>query len=84
MEGPGSGQQRVKVYKLNEEGLWDDKGTGHVTVEIMDQVSTVGGRRQVGRDSRSAVSPPAAVLVAPAAAHCAVSMPSGLILLMCT
>ncbi len=28
--------QRVKVYRLNEEGLWDDKGTGHVSVEVME------------------------------------------------
>lgn len=28
--------QRVKVYRLNDEGLWDDKGTGHVSVELME------------------------------------------------
>ena len=28
--------QRVKVYRLNNEGLWDDKGTGHVSVEYME------------------------------------------------
>lgn len=28
--------QRVKVYRLNEEGLWDDKGTGHVSVELVE------------------------------------------------
>lgn len=28
--------QRVKVYKLNEDGLWDDKGTGHVSVEYLE------------------------------------------------
>jgi protein phosphatase-4 regulatory subunit 3 len=28
--------QRVKVYRLNEEGLWDDKGTGHVSVELLE------------------------------------------------
>lgn len=49
MEGPASGQQRVKVYKLNEEGLWDDKGTGHVTVEIMDQVSRPASARRTAR-----------------------------------
>lgn len=26
---------RVKVYLLNEEGFWDDRGTGHVTVEYV-------------------------------------------------
>lgn len=30
------GLQRVKVYRLNEEGLWDDKGTGHVSVELVE------------------------------------------------
>ena len=28
--------QRVKVYRLNNEGLWDDRGTGHVSVEYME------------------------------------------------
>lgn len=28
--------QRVKVYRLNAEGQWDDKGTGHVSVEVME------------------------------------------------
>lgn len=28
--------QRIKVYRLNEEGLWDDRGTGHVSVEMME------------------------------------------------
>ena len=28
--------QRVKVYRLNEQGSWDDKGTGHVSVEYME------------------------------------------------
>lgn len=28
--------QRVKVYRLNDEGLWDDKGTGHVSVELVE------------------------------------------------
>ena len=28
--------QRVKVYRLNTEGQWDDKGTGHVSVEVME------------------------------------------------
>lgn len=27
---------RVKVYKLNEEGTWDDTGTGHVNVEYIE------------------------------------------------
>lgn len=32
---------RVKLYRLNEEGLWDDKGTGQVTVEV-SEVGTGG------------------------------------------
>ena len=28
--------QRVKVYRLNPEGLWDDKGTGSVSVEYLE------------------------------------------------
>ena len=28
--------QRVKVYRLNEQGQWDDKGTGHVSAEVME------------------------------------------------
>lgn len=28
--------QRVKVYRLNEGGHWDDKGTGHVSCEYME------------------------------------------------
>jgi hypothetical protein len=26
---------RVKLYKLNSQGHWDDKGTGHVAVEFL-------------------------------------------------
>lgn len=28
--------QRVKVYRLNEDGKWDDQGTGHVTVDYLE------------------------------------------------
>lgn len=28
--------QRVKVYRLNDDGKWDDKGTGHVSVEYLE------------------------------------------------
>jgi hypothetical protein len=35
--GPGTVvMQRVKVYRLNSDGLWDDKGTGHVSVEYLE------------------------------------------------
>jgi hypothetical protein len=30
---PNAAMHRVKLYKLNTQGLWDDKGTGHVAVE---------------------------------------------------
>ncbi|KAK9179214.1 hypothetical protein WN943_028413 [Citrus x changshan-huyou] len=29
--------QRVKVYRLNDDGKWDDQGTGHVTVDSMER-----------------------------------------------
>jgi hypothetical protein len=32
--------QRVKVYRLNDDGKWDDQGTGHVTVDYLE-VSTL-------------------------------------------
>ena len=38
--------QRVKVYRLNSDGLWDDKGTGHVSVEYLEV-----GLRCIGSDS---------------------------------
>jgi hypothetical protein len=28
--------QRVKVYRLNTEGTWDDRGTGNVSVEYLE------------------------------------------------
>ena len=28
----GNNKWRVKLYHLNEEGQWDDKGTGHVFI----------------------------------------------------
>lgn len=28
--------QRVKVYRLNGDGKWDDQGTGHVTVDYLE------------------------------------------------
>ncbi|CAK9276520.1 unnamed protein product [Sphagnum jensenii] len=34
--------QRVKVYRLNDEGKWDDKGTGHVSVEYLERSEAVG------------------------------------------
>jgi len=33
--------QRVKVYRLNEDGKWEDQGTGHVSVDYMEVPSKV-------------------------------------------
>ncbi|PPS11015.1 hypothetical protein GOBAR_AA09624 [Gossypium barbadense] len=29
--------KRVKVYRLNEDGKWDDQGTGHVSVDYLER-----------------------------------------------
>ncbi|XP_039166546.1 serine/threonine-protein phosphatase 4 regulatory subunit 3 [Eucalyptus grandis] len=34
--------QRVKVYQLNDEGKWDDHGTGHVTVDYLERSEDLG------------------------------------------
>jgi hypothetical protein len=34
--------QRVKVYRLNDDGKWVDKGTGHVSVEYLERLDAVG------------------------------------------
>ncbi|KAL9325617.1 hypothetical protein ACSQ67_006262 [Phaseolus vulgaris] len=36
------GFQRVKVYRLNDEGKWDDQGTGHVTVDYLERSEELG------------------------------------------
>lgn len=28
--------QRVKVYRMNDDGKWDDQGTGHVTIDYLE------------------------------------------------
>ncbi|XP_057829704.2 uncharacterized protein LOC131040764 isoform X3 [Cryptomeria japonica] len=33
---------RVKVYRLSDDGKWDDRGTGHVSVEYLEQPEAVG------------------------------------------
>ncbi|XP_057785610.1 uncharacterized protein LOC131003146 isoform X2 [Salvia miltiorrhiza] len=33
---------RVKVYRLNEDGKWDDQGTGHVTVDYLERSEDLG------------------------------------------
>ena len=30
MQNPSDTRRRVKVYQLNEDRQWDDRGTGHV------------------------------------------------------
>lgn len=39
---PSYNLHRVKVYKLNATGGWDDKGTGLVSVEFMEQAESLG------------------------------------------
>lgn len=34
--------QRVKVYRLNGDGKWDDRGTGHVTVDYLERSEDLG------------------------------------------
>ncbi|KAL5158077.1 Serine/threonine-protein phosphatase 4 regulatory subunit 3 [Glycine soja] len=34
--------QRVKVYRMNDDGKWDDKGTGHVTVDYLERLEELG------------------------------------------
>lgn len=34
--------QRVKVYRLNDDGNWDDQGTGHVTVDYLERSEELG------------------------------------------
>ncbi|KAJ6768540.1 BINDING PROTEIN-RELATED [Salix koriyanagi] len=34
--------QRVKVYRLNDDGKWDDQGTGHVTVDYLERSEHLG------------------------------------------
>ncbi|TYI66971.1 hypothetical protein E1A91_D09G264600v1 [Gossypium mustelinum] len=36
-QGNSNSMQRVKVYRLNEDGKWDDQGTGHVTVDYLER-----------------------------------------------
>ncbi|KAK6146222.1 hypothetical protein DH2020_020091 [Rehmannia glutinosa] len=40
--GDSNSLQRVKVYRLNEEGKWDDQGTGHVTVDYFERSEDMG------------------------------------------
>ncbi|XP_073100604.1 uncharacterized protein [Elaeis guineensis] len=48
MGGQGKGSnssnsmQRVKVYRLNDDGKWDDQGTGHVSVDYLESSEDLG------------------------------------------
>ena len=42
---PECSLQRVKLYRLNETGVWDDKGTGHVSVQYMEARAQRGAAR---------------------------------------
>ncbi|WOL16432.1 serine/threonine-protein phosphatase 4 regulatory subunit 3B isoform X1 [Canna indica] len=37
-----SNSLRVKVYRLNDEGNWDDQGTGHVRVDYLEGTEDLG------------------------------------------
>ncbi|XP_059632786.1 uncharacterized protein LOC132275338 [Cornus florida] len=34
--------QRVKVYRLNDDGKWDDQGTGHVIIDYLERSEELG------------------------------------------
>ncbi|KAK8661817.1 hypothetical protein V6N13_091409 [Hibiscus sabdariffa] len=36
-QGNANSMQRVKVYRLSDDGKWDDQGTGHVTVDYLER-----------------------------------------------
>ncbi|KAL4312578.1 hypothetical protein GQ457_01G030080 [Hibiscus cannabinus] len=36
-QGNSNSLQRVKFYRLSEDGKWDDQGTGHVTVDYVER-----------------------------------------------
>ncbi|KAM0954428.1 putative armadillo-like helical, PH-like domain superfamily protein [Dioscorea sansibarensis] len=44
--GKGSGSsnslQRVKLYRLNGDGKWDDQGTGHVSIDYLERSENLG------------------------------------------
>ncbi|KAG4126804.1 hypothetical protein ERO13_D10G178200v2 [Gossypium hirsutum] len=40
-QGNANSMQRVKVYRLNDDGKWDDQGTGHVTVDYLEMIAYV-------------------------------------------
>ncbi|CAG9464867.1 unnamed protein product [Pedinophyceae sp. YPF-701] len=50
-QGLEGSMQRVKVYRLNEYGQWDDKGTGHVSLQFF-QAAGAHGLVVVGDDCK--------------------------------
>ena len=59
-----STRRRVKVYMLNEERLWDDRGTGHVSSAYVEKLkgmsllvrSETDGKKQLPRPIKSKFS----------------------------
>ncbi|XP_065863785.1 uncharacterized protein [Euphorbia lathyris] len=41
-QSSSNSMQRVKVYRLNNDGKWDDQGTGHVTVDYLERSEELG------------------------------------------
>eukprot|EP00798_Chlamydomonas_sp_ICE-L_P014230 gene14230-20202_t len=39
---PSQAVARVKVYKLSPEGTWQDRGTGHISIEYLEQNDALG------------------------------------------
>ena len=52
--------QRVKVYRLNAEGHWDDKGQGQVTIEFLEVGCTSAISYQLSAADQSAAAVDAA------------------------
>jgi hypothetical protein len=38
-------KRRVKLYALNAERQWDDRGTGHVTSSYVDRLKGLSGKK---------------------------------------
>ncbi|XP_020254939.1 serine/threonine-protein phosphatase 4 regulatory subunit 3B isoform X2 [Asparagus officinalis] len=42
LSNSSNSMQRVKVYRLNEDGKWEDQGTGHVSVDYLERSEELG------------------------------------------
>ena len=38
----GDTRRRVKLYLLNDEGQWDDRGTGHISCQYSQELQGFG------------------------------------------